>query len=129
MTDQTTPAVEDSASELAALRALNRSLLNALQEKTEVPIVLLPVFQDGPQPAPDALVPLLLVLWRQARAEAEAYRAWIRQPAPAPVTDSVTRQAADAVRAHLDGRPGPGRPSSDLIGGTEHSHPHPGGPC
>lgn len=104
MTDHTTPH-GGAPSEIAQLRALNLRLMQALQAKSETPMVLVPIPQTGTEPAPAALVGILLVLWRQARIEADAYQDWIRQPAPSPATDATARNT-EAAQAHSGNRPG-----------------------
>ncbi|MBQ0975979.1 hypothetical protein KBZ00_33465 [Streptomyces sp. RK31] len=105
MTDHTTAPSPDGSDE-DELRILNRRLMHALHTKCAMPVIPVPVVaQDGAGPHPTALVGLLLVLWHQARVEADAYRAWVRQPAPPPVpptTGAVSRGASEAARAHLD---------------------------
>ncbi|WP_330351900.1 hypothetical protein [Streptomyces sp. NBC_00582] len=128
MTDHTTPA-RDSSSEMSKLRALNHRLVQALQAKAETPVTLLPLPQDGTEPQPTALVGVLLILWHRARLEADAYRAWIEQPAPP--TDAVVHAAAESARAHLDHQapsqqPGSRREEDDL---DEHSRPRSCGNC
>ncbi|MFJ8752307.1 hypothetical protein ACIREO_23670 [Streptomyces sp. NPDC102441] len=113
MTDHTTPHA-GASSEVAELRALNRRLVQALQAKTEMPMILVPIPQTGTEPATAALVGILLVLWRQARIEADAYQAWIRQPTPSPATDAAARDAAEAAQAHLGSRHSlPAAPEND----------------
>ena len=99
MTDHTTPA-RDTSSEMSELRTLSHCLVRALQAKAETPVTLLPLPQDGTEPQSAALVGVLLILWHRARLEADAYRAWIGQPAPP--TDAVVHHAAESARAHLD---------------------------
>jgi hypothetical protein len=128
MTDHTTPA-RDTSSEMSELRALNHRLVQALQAKAETPATLLPLPQDGTEPQPAALVGVLLILWHRARLEADAYRAWIEQPAPP--TDAIVHDAAESARAHLDHQapaqqPGPRREEDDS---DEHSRPRPCGNC
>ncbi|MFE9137836.1 hypothetical protein [Streptomyces sp. NPDC007355] len=101
MTDHTT-APRTDISDDDELRILNRRLMHALHAKCAMPVIPVPVAQDGVGPQPTALVGILLALWHQARVEADAYRAWIRQPAPPPATDAVLRSASEAARAHLD---------------------------
>ncbi|MGW1496144.1 hypothetical protein [Streptomyces sp. NPDC002402] len=129
MTGHTTPA-GDSSSEMSNLRALNHRLVQALQAKAETPVTLLPLPQDGTDPQPAALVGVLLILWHRARLEADAYRAWIEQPAPPP-TDAAVHDAAESARAHLDHQvpsqqPGPLREEDDS---DEHSRPRTYGDC
>ncbi|MFJ6438239.1 hypothetical protein [Streptomyces sp. NPDC091416] len=101
MSDHTTAPRPDGSVE-DELRHLNRRLMHALHMKCAMPVVPVPVPQDGGPPQPTALIGILLVLWHQARVEADAYQAWIRQPAPRPNTDAISLDAADAARAHLD---------------------------
>ncbi|MFC8949739.1 hypothetical protein [Streptomyces rochei] len=108
MTGHTTAPSPDGAYE-DELRILNRRLMHALHTKCAMPVIPVPVVaQDGAGPQPTALVGILLVLWHQARVEADAYRAWVRQPAPPPTpptpptVDAVSRGASEAARAHLD---------------------------
>lgn len=106
MTDHPTTPVPGDASDTAELRDLNRLLLKALLAKSELPVIPVPVPQDGAGPEPAALLGILLGLWHQARAEADAYRAWIRQPAPPPITDVAVHDASETARAHLGSRTG-----------------------
>ncbi|MFE6412310.1 hypothetical protein ACFVOR_35855 [Streptomyces sp. NPDC057837] len=105
MTDHTTAPPPDGSDE-DELRILNRRLMHALHTKCALPVIPVPVVaQDGAGPQPTALVGILLALWHQARVEADAYRAWVRQPAPPPApptTGAVSRGASEAARAHLD---------------------------
>ncbi|MFM9462864.1 hypothetical protein ACKI1K_08410 [Streptomyces scabiei] len=129
MTDHIPPA-RDSSSEMSELRALNHRLVQALQAKAETPVTLLPLPQNGTDSQPAALVGVLLILWRRARLEADAYRAWIEQLAPPP-TDAVVHGAVESARAHLDDQapaqqPEPRREEGDS---DEHSRARPCGNC
>jgi hypothetical protein len=115
MTGHTTPPSPDGSDE-DELRILNRRLMHALHTKCAMPVIPVPVAQDGAGPQPTALLGILLALWHQARVEADAYRAWIRQPAPPAVTDAVSLDASEAALAHLDSATTADRADAELQG-------------
>lgn len=121
MTGRTNPPSPDGSDE-NELRTLNRLLMQALHTKCAMPAVPVPVPQDGADPQPAALLGIVLALWHQARVEADAYRAWISQPAPPPAADVASRSASEAVRAHLDSATTTDRAGADPQGGDIIQH-------
>ncbi|MDX5563317.1 hypothetical protein PYK79_08585 [Streptomyces sp. ID05-04B] len=115
MTGRATPPSPDGSDE-DELRTLNRLLMQALHTKCAMPVIPVPVAQDGAGLQPTALLGIVLALWHQARVEADAYRAWISQPAPPPATDAVSRGASEAARAHLDSATTAGRAGAEPQG-------------
>ncbi|MFZ3491651.1 hypothetical protein ACODT5_00160 [Streptomyces sp. 5.8] len=103
MTEHGTPPPAPS-SDIDQLRALNHTLMQALQAKAETPVTLLRLPQDGTEPRLDALVGVLLILWGRARREADAYRQWLEQPAPVR-TETAVGSAADSASVHFHDRP------------------------